>query len=248
MQNNSYTHQYVVEPFDLDLSARLSPLLLGKHILNIAEKHASLCGFGMNNIRGRNLTWVLSRLSFEFINMPKMFETFFIKTYIEQPMKMFSTRNFIIMNEAKQPIVYAKTIWAMIDFETREPVNILEFDGGLMNKFVCDGNDCKIDKFTNFRMKNAQVIDEISPKYSDFDINYHVNSIKYIEFMMNSFNAEFFLNHNLKKLDISYSAETVIGQKLSILHEKENLTNYFEIKNKETEKVSCRARLIFEEK
>ena len=53
--------------------------------------------------------------------------------------------------------------------------------------------------------------------YSDVDINGHINSVKYIEHILDLFPREQFEHHRIRRFDIAYKAESYMGDTLSFV-------------------------------
>jgi acyl-ACP thioesterase len=55
----------------------------------------------------------------------------------------------------------------------------------------------------------------ISTYYSDVDINGHINSVKYIEHLLDLYPRVQFEQHRLRRFEIAYKAESYLGDTLS---------------------------------
>ena len=53
-------------------------------------------------------------------------------------------------------------------------------------------------------------------RYSDIDINGHLNNVKYLDFIMDSFSLEEHRSLNVKSIEISYSNESLPGDTITI--------------------------------
>ena len=65
-------------------------MALGRTLLNAAEIHAKARGFGMYNVNSENSTWVLSRLCIEINEMPKVWDSVDINTWIDNIFRLSS--------------------------------------------------------------------------------------------------------------------------------------------------------------
>ena len=100
-ENNKIgTYKFVAEPFHVDFTGRLTMGVLGNHLLNCAGFHASDRGFGIATLNEDNYTWVLSRLAVELDEMPYQYEDFSIQTWVENVYRLFTDRNFAIIDKA----------------------------------------------------------------------------------------------------------------------------------------------------
>lgn len=215
-------YEFLAEPFHCDFSKRLFMGHLGNHLLNAADFHSSERGFGMTYLNPIHKTWVLSRLAIEMSEMPAQYSRFNVETWVESAMRYFTNRNFRIVDTEDENKIYGygRSIWAMIDTDTRQPQNILEIrDGEIMN-YVETDKPCPIDKLTRVKMNNdAEFVCSLNTTYNDVDVNGHINSVKYIEHVLDLFNLEHYKTHRIKRFDIAYVAESYYGDRLNFYRE-----------------------------
>lgn len=205
-----------IEPFHVDFTGRVFMGVLGNHLLNAAGNHSQKRGWGISALNENHHTWVLSRLSIEMTEMPRNYQHCQVSTWVESVMKLFTTRNFAIKDAEGNPMGYARSVWAMIDTETRRPCDLVTlYDGDLLNYVVSDEeNVCPIEGHGRFRFREAQSVRTLTTCYSDIDINGHVNSIKYIEHILNLFSRQQ-MERGIKRFEIAYKAESYMGDTLS---------------------------------
>lgn len=214
-------YRFLAEPFHCDFSGRLFMGHLGNHLLNAADFHSNERGYGMNTLVPQHRTWVLSRLAIEMREMPKAYDWFNVETWVENAMKYFTSRNFAIESEDGRILGYGKSVWAMIDTLTRQPVDIFTINDGLIKEYIETDKPCPIQKSGRVRVgDNAQLVRTIDTYYNDVDINGHINSIKYIEHVLDLFDIEWYKRHRLERLDIAYVAETYQGDRLEFYREE----------------------------
>lgn len=220
-------YQFLAEPFHCDFSSHIFMGHLGNHLLNAADFHSNDRGFGMNYLFTQHKTWVLSRLAIEMDAMPRAYDRFFVETWVENAMRFFTARNFKIESADGTTMGYGRSVWAMIDTETRQPADILKIHDGLINNYIEAGKECPIDPLARVRIdNNAELVRSIGTNYSDIDVNGHVNSVKYIEHVLDLFPLDYLRSHTLKRIDIAYVAETHCGDTLNFYMEKNSETDY----------------------
>ncbi len=213
-----HTLDLVVDPFNTDFAKRWSWMALGKTLLNAAEQHAKARGFGMYDVNSENFTWVLSRLCIDIYEMPVVWEEVHVTTWIENIYRLFTNRNFSIKGNDGKVYGYARSIWALIDYNTRDPQNLEQLYGNDFTRFLAPEEPCPILKQGRVHpLKDSDWIKDIEAEYSDIDLNGHVNSIKYIEHIMDLYPLKSYENgRNLKRIEIAYMAESYYSDKLSL--------------------------------
>ena len=206
----------MAEPFHCDFGGRLFMGHLGNHMLNAADFHSTARGFGMQYLLTIKRSWVLSRLAIEMEEMPRMYTKFNVETWVESAMRYFTSRNFRVVDNDGKVYGYGRSIWAMIDTESRQPTDILAIDNGAINNWIVKDKDCPIDKGGRVKMDNtAELVHSIDTYYNDVDINGHINSVKYIEHVLDLWDISWYKEHQIRRFEIAYVAEAHAGDKLS---------------------------------
>lgn len=246
-------YEFLAEPFHCDFSERLFIGHLGNHLLNAADFHSTHRGFGMTYLNPIHKTWVLSRLAIEMKDMPQQYARFSVETWVEGAMRYFTNRNFRIADAEDDNKVYGygRSIWAMIDTKTRQPQNILEIHDGEIENYIEKNKPCPIDRLSRVQMSNnAQFVASVCTHYSDVDINGHINSVKYIEHVLDLFSFDHYRKYRVERFDIAYVAESYCGDTLCF-YQEETEQNVFcvRITKKMTESNNeievCRSKIKF---
>lgn len=244
-ENRIGTYQFVAEPFHVDFNGRLTMGVLGNHLLNCAGFHANDRGFGIATLNEDNYTWVLSRLAIELDEMPYQYENFSVQTWVENVYRLFTDRNFAIIDKDGKKIGYARSVWAMINLNTRKPADLLTLHGGSIVDYVCD-EPCPIEKPSRIKVTSDQPIATLTAKYSDIDINGHVNSIRYIEHILDLFPIELYKTKRIRRFEMAYVAEGYFGDELSFFCDEVNANEFHVEVKKNGNEVVCRSKVIFE--
>jgi len=240
----SSTYCFTVEPFYVDFTGHLFLSVLGNHLLNAAGNHSHDRGWGIDQLNEVHYTWVLSRMCIELYDMPQQYEHVEVETWVESVMKLFTERNFAIRNADDGHIYgYARSVWAMIDTSTRRPANLLTLHDGDILRYVIPAEEkpCPIERYKAVSplsptptLLNIPLI----PNYSDIDINGHVNSVKYIEHVLDIFPLQKFEHQRIRRFEIAYKSEAFITDPLHLLCQETDDEHHVEIRKN----VGCEAR------
>ena len=222
----------MAEPFHCDYAGRLFMSHLGNQLINAADFHSNDRGFGMLYLNTIHKTWVLSRLAIELDEMPPAYAKFNVETWVESAMRFFTNRNFKISASPtpnpspagrgeERVFGYGRSVWAMIDTETRQPADLLAINEGALTGYVAAGEEyipeCPIAKPSRVKMTDkAELMRVVPVAYSDIDMNGHVNSIKYIEHALDLWDMAWYQQHRLRRLDIAYVSESHLGDELCL--------------------------------
>ena len=214
-------YEFLAEPFHCDFSNRLFMGHLGNHLLNAADFHSNDRGFGMNYLSTIGKTWVLSRLAVEMDEMPLAYSRLAVETWVESAMRYFTNRNFKVEDAATGQVYgYGRSVWAMIDVQTRQPTDLFAVNDGAINDYVLADKECPIERGGRVRMGDgAELVRSIDTYYSDVDINGHVNSVKYIEHVLDLWSIDWYRQHRIRRFEIAYVAEAHADDRLSFYRE-----------------------------
>ena len=239
-------YEFLAEPFHCDFSQRLFMGHLGNHMLNAADFHSTDRGFGMKYLMTIQRSWVLSRLAIEMDEMPQMYTKFNVETWVESAMRYFTSRNFRVVGQDGKVYGYGRSIWAMIDTESRQPTDIFAIDNGAINNWIVADKECPIDKGGRVKMGDAaQLVATIETKYNDVDINGHINSVKYIEHVLDLWDLDWYRQHHIRRFEIAYVAEAHQGDTLSFYREQTADNEYCIRICKDGTTECCRSKVIF---
>lgn len=236
-------YSFPIEAYLTDYKGQVTLSSLGNYLLHAATEHADQRGFGYENMVKQHRVWVLSRLAIEMNEYPVAGNLLHVQTWVEEVNKLFTLRNFAFLVDGKE-IGFARSVWASIDMESRHPGNLFEL--GNIADYVCDKN-CPIDKVSKIKPLAAMsVVDTYRVRYSDLDINKHVNSVKYIEHMVDLFPLAFLEKREVKRFEIAYLNESHYGDVWNIYQQQtEGAEEYLiELRNEKSE-VICRSRFIY---
>lgn len=177
MKSKKMTFPLVVEPFQEDYSGHLSWSNLGNFTLRIASLHAEAHGFGISYMMSHRRGWVLSRLAIELQERPRSLQHYSIATWVSRIFRQFTERNFEFRDADGCIIGHGISTWALIDYETRQPVNLENLpNGGFQDAVLPEVPP--IAPYSRIRVKEPSVSLHHHCGMTDLDINGHVNSIR----------------------------------------------------------------------
>ena len=244
-------YEFMAEPFHCDFNGRLFMGHLGNHMLNAADFHSTARGFGMQYLMSIQRSWVLSRLAIEMEEMPRQYTKFNVETWVESAMRYFTSRIFRVVDNDGKVYGYGRSIWAMIDTESRQPTDILSIDNGAINNWIVKDKECPIDKGGRVKMdETAELVRTIDTYYNDVDINGHINSVKYIEHVLDLWDMDWYKAHEIQRFEIAYVAEAHAGDQLGF-YRQQSAENEYCVRICKTDQATgnlvetCRSKVTF---
>jgi acyl-ACP thioesterase len=221
-----------IRAFDVDANGRLKVNTILDYFQDAASNDAERLKFGYSDFVPRGLTWVLSWARFEFIDYPKFMDEILIQTWGKKQFKLYSMRDYLLFNSKDEIICKGTSAWLLIDSKSLRPKILTQLFPEI--KML----DTK-DALQNLPKKilpaaQTEIVYSTQIRYSDIDLNQHVNNAKYIEQMLDCFNQEFHRANTIKSLIVSFNAESKYGDQIQLSKGTENEsshTDYIEAKN-----------------
>ena len=119
-----FRQEYFLTAAECNPEKEMPLSLVMTKIIEVATLHANSWGVGYADMIRNNEGWVLSRVTIEMLRYPKVNEAYTFTTWIEDYNRHFSQRNMEITDHNGEVIGYARTIWMVINFATRESSDI----------------------------------------------------------------------------------------------------------------------------
>jgi acyl-ACP thioesterase len=202
-------YDYVIESRDMDHTGRVRFTALCHYILETAGTDADNNGFGVRDLNKGHCSWVLSRMAIETGEELRQGDRITVRTWVNEVSRMMTTRNMTITTADGRVAASAVTQWAIIDIAERTPQDIralMDYSAALCL------DPSPIDKPEKIRHDASQIVKEHKVVYSDIDFNNHVNSMKYIEWMLDMPEQETIDGNKIVRADINFIHEALLGQ------------------------------------
>lgn len=206
----------------------LMPLtLMVERLIEISTEHANSLGIGYAELIKKNIGWVLSRVSLEMYRYPRINETYVLTTWIESYNRFFSERNIAITAPGGEVLGYARTVWVAMDFEKRALANLTQLD---RRCFPVADLPCPIDRTPTLAPAGeGSTAVPYTFKYCDLDFNRHVNTVRYIELLLNQKSLEHYDAFAAGRFDIHFHHECRYGQTVELRVESADDSDTFDI-------------------
>lgn len=238
-----FSSTFYLTPGECNAEQEMPLWLLTNRIIEVATLHANSWGVGYKTLKKYNHAWVLSRVTIEMKHYPKVGEHYTLTTWIESYNRHFSERNVEITNEAGEILGYARTIWSVINLETRESCDLSKLQFGEDN--IAD-KECPIEKQSRIRSFEHVRESKYTFQYTDIDFNRHVNTIRYICVILNNWSLDFYDKNYIKRFEITFAKETYIGTEVTIGIDDREKECLAELVSDGTS--LCKAKIIFQER
>ena len=203
-----------VEAHDADSAGRLRVSSMFNHIQNGAALHAGRLGVGIAEVIGQGMFWVLSWAKLEFASLPRFGDEFSARTWPKCRQKLFFIRDFLFSGSSGEVFCRATTAWLLVDVKTKKAVSAQRLGEGIPQLEGEHALQCYPERFEikdeGRRIFTRQV------RYSDLDVNRHVNNARFTEFLMDCYPAKHHRNHRISSVAVAFVAEAKEGDELEL--------------------------------
>ena len=150
-----------------------------KYLQDAAGEHSDLAGYGISNIEKTHLAWLVLNWKVKMISHPHYNEEITIKTWARRLEKVYSYRDFEILDSNNNLFAIASSKWLLVDSNTKKIKHITEDivnSYGLNNKAVFNVNLDEKPKVP----ENNSLNFTYKVQRRDIDTNHHVNNGQYV--------------------------------------------------------------------
>lgn len=241
MKQKLFSKKFTLTPGECNGQQEMSLSFLVGRIIKVASMHAELWGVGYEKMISSRNAWVLSRLSVEMKHFPAINEEYTLETWIEDYNTRFSVRNMAVLDSRGEVCGYVRTIWLVLDLDARRTAHMEELNE--LRYLVLD-RPCPIDPPSRVRIEAGEKLDSFAVRYSDIDLNRHVNSARYVEYFLNQYPFEWYDNNRITRFEITYAHEARPGIDIDVYREVRT-DNDHTLELRHGENVLCRSRIFF---
>ncbi len=211
-----YTAEWFLPAGQTDSRGLMPVTLIIARAIEIATLHANALGIGYSRLSSSRMGWVLARLAVEVTRYPGINETYSMSTWIEGYNRYFSDRCYEMRDEQGEIIASIRSVWVAIDMETRGMADLSELE---RDSFPLVENRCPVAKCRLPMIKGGAETEKSTYTftYSDIDFNRHVNTVRYIEAVINRWSLDFYDRHDIVRLEAAFEHECYYGETATLV-------------------------------
>lgn len=201
---------------ETDASGLMPPTLIASRAIEVATLHANALGIGYSCLNTISLGWVIARLSIEVVRYPAINETYTMTTWIEGYNRHFSDRCFEMTDADGHTVAHIRSVWVAMDTSTRAMADLSRLP---KERFPLGDRVCPVAKCRPAALAPDAPVrtDTYTFRYTDLDFNRHVNTIRYLEAVLDTRDLAFHDTHRLARLEASFEQECHFGDRAELI-------------------------------
>ena len=228
-----YTERKNLSYNELDFKGRWKPDNIFLTMQEAAGIHAERLGAGYGVLRQKGIGWVLIRTSLMMDKYPDINTPVTVTTWPAPERRLLFPRFFTFRDDAGNLLGTASTLWALMDIENRALA--VPASKGVSVQTPAEP-PLKLELPEKVRMPAGEISEStVCPKYSDLDINNHVNNSRYIDWFCDQIPLELHAQGFLSEISVSYSREIRSGETVKLAFSRDG--NDFRMAGKEDDQV-----------
>ena len=216
---------YRVDSRDLDLFGHCRPSALLGYLQEAATQAACRLHVSREEtIERYHAFWMLARIRYDLLRPLRWDEPVTVKTWHRGGRAAMMYREFdLIVGEEK--VGQALSAWVLADLDTHKLFHlseVSEFEG------TTGGSLCRSDTLHKLKVPaGLALMEERIMRYSDTDVNGHVNNVKYADFACDALKLEQAgKGRFVSSLQLCYLAECLAGESIELRGGREGDTWY----------------------
>jgi len=236
-----------IRAFDVDANDRLKVSTIFDYFQDAASNDAERRQFGYSEFVPKGLFWVLSWMKIECVHFPKFMDEVKIQTWGKRQFKLYSLRDYLLLNASEEIICRGTSAWLLLDSKTLRPKILTQLYPELQ---LFDSKDALPDLPQKIKPPDrVESVFSAQIRYSDIDLNQHTNNAKYVEHMLDCFDEDFLKEHSLRTITVSFNSESKYGDLIELSkgsRPTEPNVDYVEAKNASSGKSVFQALVYWE--
>ena len=179
-----------------------------------AGHHARDLGVGREDLDRQGVLWVLSRCWMKIDRYPAWGQRIIVHTWPCGVERAFALRDVQFLSEQGEKLGSGVSAWLIVNQTKHRPMRPKPFMQGVTPTKASTAPNEVLDK-----QANAQALSDLrlfSVRYSDLDVNRHVNNAAYVRWILDSFDAQKHDRFRIATIRIDYISETVLGENVLV--------------------------------
>ncbi|URL61695.1 acyl-ACP thioesterase [uncultured bacterium] len=210
MKPNLYQEKHRIMYYETDMTSRLSLGMLLNLAVLVSEDQIDHLHVGTQLLQGDHIGWVVIQYSIHVNRLPKNNEVVTLSTQSKYYNQFLAEREFLIKDASGKVCAKIDSNWILLNLRTRKLILIKP---DLIKPYGAQLVPVLPHLRRPYPIKNQH--DTVSRiyrvRYSDIDINHHVNNAKYLNWMCDVLKPDFLVQHVPQDINIKFSHEVKYG-------------------------------------
>jgi medium-chain acyl-[acyl-carrier-protein] hydrolase len=240
-----WKEERTIESFEVDMFGQAKPQALFGLLLNSAWNCTRGTFYGYQELIDKNLMWVLLKLQLHIKRFPKWHDQIVLETWGKRVERLHALRDFAISSLSGERAVSATSDWTVLEKTTGRPLRFDPKSDGF--PWLPEREELSTDLEKVPPLAGGSETARYHVRFSDIDVNGHVNATRYLQWMIDGQQTEVLSNMNPNKIEISFLSEALINDEVVVVSEAAGPNaELIAVRRPKDEKELCRGRIEWE--
>ena len=207
-----FRQQFHIDPVAVDCYGRLKPSMLLLYAQEVAGHHSDQLGFTYNSLASQGLFWAIIRNRVSITRLPREHEDITIETWPMPTTRTAYPRSTIAYDAQGNELFRSVSLWVLMDRQNRSMV--LPGKSGVDVPGELRG--LELDSPKSLSLRSLSSCSRRQVRFSDLDVNSHMNNTRYLDWIMDVLPSSFHRNHSVKDFTLCYMNEALEAQALDL--------------------------------
>ena len=198
-----YVKEFEVSPVAVDQFGRLKASRLLAYLQDVAGDHSAILGTDQKALTDKNLFWAVIRHRVQITRLPQSGEKLRIETWPMPTTRTAYPRSTIAYDEAGNECFRSISLWILMDAASRAMV--LPGKSGVEVGGLLRG--CELRTPSSLLPREMGSLQERIVRYTDLDINGHMNNCRYLDWVEDLLPSAFHAGHEIREFTLCYMSE-----------------------------------------
>lgn len=234
---------YRVTVYEADALGRASIAALANYVQNSAANHYNTVDRERGPLLPAHQIWMMTRMELRVEKMPRWQDEIVVETWSRGLDKVSAVREFTIRDASGGIAGLGTTLWVVIDRTTRRLQRLTELAPkwpSLPERTFINKTPDKVEE-----LQSATRGPAFKAVYSDLDVNRHVNNVKYLQWMLDTYSQSFLEKRDLSRIEVNFLDSASAGDEIVIGTQRADGAFLNNVIRTRDDREICRARLEF---
>jgi acyl-ACP thioesterase len=207
-----WEQEFEVRAYEVDMQGRLAAATLCDWLQEAAGQHARALGWAIEELAASGLTWVLSRLHVRLDSRPEWGSVVRLVTWPAGVRRLYAMRDFRAFDPGGETVAVATSGWLLLNLASRRPTRP---PAEIETIARATPGRALVDDFARLPSAEAgERVAEFTARYSDLDVNHHVNNVALLRMVLNGAPNETLAACAPAEVEVEFRAEVAVGDTL----------------------------------
>ena len=207
-----YEREFEITSADTDRYGRLKSSHILTFLQEVAGDHSAILGTDRESLMQKNLFWAVIRHRVQITRLPGSGEKITVRTWPMPTTRTAYPRSTVAYDEAGNECFRGISLWVLMDAESRAMV--LPGKSGVTVSGMLTGSELATPGSMALQTAGQQIRRTV--RYTDLDINGHMNNCRYLDWVEDTLPGSFHESHSVSEFTVNYMTEAREAELLSL--------------------------------